>query len=264
VDAHGPAIGSGRAAEGPAVDDLYPRIELPIPIDQFHILPRNPAYKYEYRDGRAVLTPRPKFQRGVLDLRPLPREGDWDVRPLPAGEVLSLAPTFYAAFVRQQPFASLDEAAGRAAARECLRRTVAGDDGPLIPGACFQLFDRPSEGPVGAALVTLEPEAIADDPFAGGWKEGPPADAVERRLGCPHLTWIFVNAWEARRGAGTRLLAEAAGALLGLGYDRLASTFPQGNEPSVFWHWRNGFRLVPWSYYLRRAPARSERPADGP
>jgi hypothetical protein len=237
------------------VDDLYRRIELPITIDHFHTLPRNSAYKYEYFGGRAVLTPRPKFQRGVLDLRLLPKEGDWEVRPLPAGEVLSLAGAFYAAFVWQQPFASLDEDAGRAAAHECLRRTAEGDDGPLIPPACFQVFDGHFEGPVGAALVTLEPEAVADDPFAGSWKDGPPVDAVERRLGCPHLTWIFVNSWVTRRGAGTRLLAEVVEALIGLGYDRLASTFPQGNDPSVFWHWRNGFRLVPWSYYLRRVEA---------
>jgi hypothetical protein len=238
------------------VDDLYRRIELPITIDQFHTLPRNSAYKYEYFGGRAVLTPRPKFQRGVLDLRPLPKDGNWDVRPLPAAEVMALAPTFYAAFAGQQPFASLGEGAGPAAARECLRRTVEGDDGPLIPDACFQVFDRDSRGPVGAALVTLEPEAVADDPFAGTWKGDPPADAVERRLGCPHLTWIFVNHWVARRGAGTRLLADVVEALIRLGYRRLASTFPQGNDPSVFWHWRNGFRLVPWSYYVRRIEAR--------
>ena len=255
MDARAVVTGSGRGRLEPAVDRLCRRIELPITIDQFHTLPQNSAYKYEYWDGRAVLSPRPKSQRGVLDLRPLPKEGAWDVRPLPPADIRSLDRLFYSAFVRQQPFASLDAEAGRAA-REYLRRTADGEDGPLIPAACFQVFGRHPEGPVGAALVTLEPEEVADDPFAGSWKGGPPADALERRLGCPHLTWIFVNLWEARHGAGTRLLAEVVDALLGLGYDRLASTFLQGNDPSVFWHWRNGFRLVPWSNYMRKAEDR--------
>lgn len=238
------------------MDDHYRRVELPITIDQFHTLPRNSAYKYEYWDGRAVLSPRPKAQRAVLDLRPLPRAGEWDVRPLPPGEITGLDRLFYSAFARQQPFASLDEDTGRKAGRECLRRTAEGEEGPLIEAACFQVFGRHFDGPVGAALVTLEPDAVADDPFAGSWKGDPPADAVARRLGCPHLTWIFVNIWEARHGAGTRLLAEVVEALLGLGYDRLASTFEQGNDPSVFWHWRNGFRLVPWSNHMRKIEER--------
>ena len=263
MDPFGPAIGSGPVFREPNVDDLYCRVELPITIDQFHTLPRNSAYKYEYFGGRAVLTPRPKVQRAVLDLRPLPKEGAWDVRPLPPGEIGSLDRLFYSAFAGQQPFASLDEGAGRAAARECLRRTGEGDEGPLISAACFQALGDHGNGPIGAVLVTLEPTTVADDPFAGSWKEDPPADAVERRLGCPHLTWIFVNIWEARRGAGARLLAEVVDALLALGYDRLASTFEQGNDPSVFWHWRNGFRLVPWSNHVHQIEARMKQRESG-
>jgi hypothetical protein len=234
------------------MDRLYPRIELPITIEQFYTLPQNSAYKYEYWDSRAVLTPRPKQQRAVLDLGPIPKVGEWDVQPLPIAEIMGLAPLFRSAFARQQPFASLDDEACQAAAETCLQRTLDGDgDGPLIPAACFKLFGRHFDGPIGAALVTLEPDDIADNPFAGSRKDALPADALERRLGCPHLTWIFVSIWEARHGAGTRLLAEVVEALLALGYTRLASTFLQGNDSSVYWHWRNGFRLVPWSNFTR-------------
>jgi hypothetical protein len=238
------------------MDRHYKRIELPITIDQFHTLPRNSAYKYEYWDGRAVLTPRPKAQRAVLDLHPLPNEGAWDVRPLPVDEIEGLAGLFLSAHHNSQPFASLDEKAARAAALDCLRRTRAGEDGPLVPSACFQAFGRHFQGPIGAVLVTLASDDALENPFGGDWKN-PPTDALERRLGCPHLTWIFVSMWEARRGAGTRLLAEAVDALLALGYKRLASTFLQGNDSSTFWHWRNGFRLVPWSNYARIIEART-------
>ena len=36
------------------MEEHYRCIELPITIAEFHRLPRNAAYKYEYLDGRAV------------------------------------------------------------------------------------------------------------------------------------------------------------------------------------------------------------------
>ncbi len=72
---------------------------------------------------------------------------------------------------------------------------------------------------------------------------------MARRLGRPHLTWIFVHPFAAGQGAGTALLRAATRGLLALGYAELASTFLLGNESSTLWHWRNGFRLAgsPWS-----------------
>jgi hypothetical protein len=174
--------------------------------------------------------------------------------------MVGLAGLFLSAHHNSQPFASLDENAALAAAVDCLRRTRAGEDGPLVPPACFQVFGRHFQGPIGAVLVTLASEDVTENPFGGDWND-PPADALERRLGCPHLTWLFVSMWEARRGAGTGLLAEVVEVLLALGYSRLASTFLQGNDSSTLWHWRNGFRLVPWSNYMRMVEART-RPAD--
>ena len=46
----------------------YPFIKLPLTIEQFHQLPRNPAYKYEYIDGEAWLTARPKAYHALLTL----------------------------------------------------------------------------------------------------------------------------------------------------------------------------------------------------
>jgi hypothetical protein len=241
------------------MDSHYRRIELQIAIDQFHQLPRNSAYKYEYWDGRAVLSPRPKSQRAVLDMQLLPKEGPWEVRPLPVEEIEGLVGCFLSAFRNSQPFASLTPDEAQAAARDCLVRTRAGEDGPLIPSACFQVFTKHHERPIGAALVTLSSDEVLENPFGGEWKDQP-ADALHRRLGCPHLTWVFVDAWDARRGVGTRLLAEVVEALLTLGYKRLASTFLQGNDSSVFWHWRSGFRLVPWSNYVRIVEGRRAGP----
>jgi GNAT superfamily N-acetyltransferase len=227
--------------------DHYRRVELAITIDEFHRLPRNPAYKYEYFGGRAVLTPRPKLFACARDLSPV--ESDpfepVEVRPLPAADARGLAGLFARSLWPTQPYASLDDDAARAALDATLNRTLAGEDGPLIEAACFRAVGDRREGDVGGVLVTLAPPEVLTVPFAGVWKAPPPADAVEGRLGVPHLTWVFVDPWVSRRGVGSALLAAAVDALRGLGFDALASTFALDNGPSALWHWRHGFRLLP-------------------
>jgi len=243
-------------------DDHFRCIELHLPIVEFHHLPQNSAYKYEYFDGRAVLSPRPKCHHAVLDLRLLSDVELCDIRPLPPGQIVDMADLFHAAFNRTQPFASLDKDDARRAARECLDKTASGGDGPLITAACFQAFAERFDGPVGAILITLVPHDNIDNWRSHTWKEPPPPDAVERRLGCPHLTWVFVSPWEGRRGVGTALLAASVRALMELGYPQLASTFLLGNDSSTLWHWRNGFRLQPLYSALRREfAARASTPA---
>lgn len=234
----------------------YPVIELPLTVDQFHTLPRNAAYKYEYLDGRAVLTPRPKTFTGVLDLAPHPVLDEFDIRPLPAADIPSLADLFRIANAHTQPYQSLDKVRAQAAAENAIEQTATGGDGPVIEPACFRAYGDRHPDPVGAILVTLVPPDILNEPFAGVWQERPPPDAIERRLGVPHLTWVFVSWWEARRGFGTALLAHAVNALLRMGFTQMATTFALDNGPSLLWHWRNGFRLLPQMSTLHeRRPA---------
>jgi hypothetical protein len=233
-------------------DSHFHRIELRVSFKDFLRLPQNSAYKYEYFDGRAVLSPRPKCHRAVLDLRPVTDIEPYKIRLLPVDKIMGLDEVFRAAFRRTQPYAALDDAEALKAARECLEKTASGGDGPLIHSACFQAFEKHFNDPAGAILITLMPDDIVDNWRSHTWKEPPPADAVERRLGCPHLTWIFVSPWVERRGMGTALLAASVTALLKLGYSQLASTFLQGNDSSTLWHWHNGFRLQPLHSAWRR------------
>jgi GNAT superfamily N-acetyltransferase len=76
------------------------------------------------------------------------------------------------------------------------------------------------------------------------WEEPPPPDLIERGGGRPHLTWIFVVPGQSGRGLGSTLLDTAAAALLARGYRELATTMLVGNDSSLLWHWRNGFRLL--------------------
>jgi GNAT superfamily N-acetyltransferase len=124
-----------------------------------------------------------------------------------------------------------------------------GSVGQVVEPACFVADDGGRL--VGAAFVTLLPPGDPGDWDSYFWQEPPPPDCVARRQGRPHLTWIFVAPLCAGQGVGTALLAAVVGALLRLGFTQLASTFLFGNDTSMLWHWRNGFRLLPYPGSLR-------------
>ncbi len=243
-------------------DEWMQPLKLNISFAEFLALPRNNAYNYEYLDGYAYLSPRPKFYHAVLDLDAFaanpPAEPDPNVqlRAIHSEDWQTLALPFAAAFERQLPFGGLTRDERLEAVHRALERTCAGGDGPLIESASFVVLDSPDGAAVGAILVTLLPDADPSDWDSFHWREAPPADCVDRRLGRPHLTWVFVHPFCAGRGAGTALLIGAVNRLREVGYGALASTFLPTNDSSVLWHWRCGFRLVEYAGSNRRADRR--------
>jgi GNAT superfamily N-acetyltransferase len=237
------------------IDDWFSAIDLPITWQQFWQLPRNPAYKYEYFDGRGWLSPRPKSGQAVLELqdfaRPIAEMATPEkllVRPLQNADWQQLPELFAAAFHRVQPFASLTDEDRETAAKECLTQTRQGDEGPLIGEACFAAAGVADDTLIGANLVTLPPRKMAE------------------HAGLPHLTWIFVAPLFARQGVGMALLDATVQALLQRGDTALASTFLIGNESTMLWHWRAGFKLAEerWSIRAARLEARANQSMPQP
>jgi hypothetical protein len=239
-------------------DEWMPTIRLALTREQLQQLPRHAAFRYEVLNGQVFVSPRPRHYHALLDLRPVDADEGIAVRPVQPGDWEALEPVFAAAFRHVQPFGCLDEATLREAARKCLRRTATGGDGPWIEAASFVAAGPEGGPPAGAILVTLLPAGDPCDWDSYYWPGPPPEDAAARRLGRPHLTWIFVP--QAGHGTGTALLAAAVRGLLGLGYTELASTFLLGNESSMLWHWRNGFRLLPYPGSWRETQRRWQRP----
>jgi GNAT superfamily N-acetyltransferase len=235
-------------------DHWMPTIQVPMTIEQFHQLPRHPAFKYEYVAGQTWLTPRTKHYHAMLDLRPLDVTTDLALRPIGPNDFPELVRLFSAAFHVIQPYGSLDEPTRLRAAAEALERARSGGDGPWIERASFVVFQ--DRKPAGAIFITLLPLGDPCDWDSYHWAEPPPADAIVRRLGRPHLTWIFVSPLGAGQGMGTALLAAASRELLRLGYTELLSTFMLGNDSSMLWHWRNGFRLLAYPGSARRVRQR--------
>ena len=229
-------------------DQWMPTIELPLSIEQFRQLPRNPAYKYEYLGGKAYLSPRARHYHAVLDLQRSPIPDDVEIQPAKPEDLLELVPLFCGAFRSIQPYGSLDDETREEAARHALERTRNGGDGPLIEQASFIALDKHKRPgmKIGAILVTLLPDGDLSDTDSYYWRDPPPADCIKNRLGRPHLTWIFVSPLEIGQGVGTALLTASANALLDMGFTHLVTTFISGNHSSMLWHWRNGFRLLPY------------------
>jgi GNAT superfamily N-acetyltransferase len=245
-------------------DDWMPALELSLTLTQFHQLPRNPAYKYEYLDGKARLIPQPKHYHALLDLAGFPPEdgelsGATLIRPLQDDDWPGLIHPFRASLSRVQPFSSLDDGTLDLAVRESLERTRAGEDGPLLAHASFIAIDGAEQRPIGGILVTALPGGDPCDWDSYYWSGPAPADVVERRLAQPHLTWIFVTPLRAGRGIGSALLAASALALHAEGYSHLWSTFLNGNDSTILWHWRNGFRLLSHPNSYRRVTVAEQR-----
>jgi GNAT superfamily N-acetyltransferase len=228
-------------------DEWMPSLRLPLSRREFQELPRHPAYKYEYLDGRAFLSPWPRHRHARLDLASV---ADTDISPycrrtLAEDDEARLVDLFAAAFFQVQPFGSLDELTLVRAARQCLKRTFTGGDGPLVPAASFIAHAPDQDRPLGATLITLLPGGDAARREAYEWREPPPSDLWSTGGGQPHLTWVFVSPFDKGQGIGTALLAASARVLREHGYTDLWTTFLVGNDSSTFWHWRNGFEIVP-------------------
>jgi ribosomal protein S18 acetylase RimI-like enzyme len=238
-------------------DEWLSGLKLPLTAAQFQQLPRNPAFKYEYLNGRAYLTPRPRHYHAVLELKPTPSappEGAGagiEIRCVTAADFPALEVLFTAAFHRVQPFSGLDDKILAEAAHQCLAKARTGGDGVWVEQASFVAFTRDQEHAVGAILITLLPDGDPCDGNSYYWIEPPPADLLERGLGRAHLTWVFVSPLHSGQGIGTALLAAAANKLHALGYHQLLSTFLLGNDLSMLWHWRNGFQVLPYPYSFR-------------
>ena len=137
-------------------DEWMPVIKLALSREQFHQLPRNAAYKYEYINGQAYLTPRPKHYHALLDLRSFLKDAPADaleptaLRQARVEDFTALVPLFAAAFQRIQPFGSLEHDKRQEAARQALERVRTGGDGPWIERASFVALEPESGRPLGA------------------------------------------------------------------------------------------------------------------
>lgn len=232
------------------LNDWFTDLSFVTDWEAFRKLPRHPAYRYEFKDGRCWISGRPVFYHAKGDLNCLlestsgQRENPWVISPIEHADWSELVHLFANAFSRSVPFIHLTEEKQLAAAKALLQRTQNGEDGPLVDDASYVIRNPQSHEPLGAFLVTLVPSSDFMHFEPEPWSQQPPVDAVEIGWGRPHLTWIFIDPHVARQGLGEALLRSSAPRLCDLGYETLVSTFLSGNQASTLWHWKMGFQLL--------------------
>jgi len=239
------------------LNDFFQSLNFEFPWERFVALPRHPAYRYQYREGKASISGNPRYYHCVLPLNeqttarkePAGKSvscffSEFDLRRLHESDWKQFSPLFAAAFQQPPPLLQLTEAQRLSAAQALLERTRTGGDGPIVPEASWVFEDRDTGELLAAILITLVPVGDVSDFTHHSWAQAAPPNALETGWGQPHLTWIFVSPHKQRRSLGSLLLREAASALLRMGYPELVSTFLLGDHASMLWHWRNGFQLA--------------------
>ena len=220
----------------PTVDHYVTPLKLPMSIDLFWRWPHLAAYKADYRDGQAELTYRPRLRMARLPIAGRVERNVPGVTIAPLDVVHAhdaLARLFMAAFARVPPLDTMAATTRRHAADAAMRHTAGGGDGELCRPACIAATDSATDAIVAAAIVTTI-RLRADE-----WPDPQlPASLF-------NLTWLFVAPQWQRRQVGSAMLDRIAKVLADSGAEWLVSHILEDNVPSVMFHWRNGFELVP-------------------
>src|SRR3954463_358281 len=109
-------------------DEWMPFLKLPLTLEQFKQLPRNAAYKYEYIDGLAYLSPRARHYHALLDLQRFELNEETGIQCVEVADLKALAGLLAAASGGIQPYGGLDDRPRREAAQQALERVRAGGD----------------------------------------------------------------------------------------------------------------------------------------
>lgn len=188
-----------------------------MPFGDWERIPRHPDWKYEYWDGAAQLSFRP---RGL------------HVRRATAHPLNS----------ERHTGRLFDASRDTAAVRAFLREVWSAED------PCVTFDDQTAQRWLSDTLdesfrrLTATGGAIVEEDAAITGTllvERPHRDAD-----APWLTWLSVRSGHRCDGVATALLATVLPALHAVGVTQVDSFVSPANRASVSWHWRHGFELV--------------------
>lgn len=195
-------------------------MKLPMSMDDFHRVPRHPDWKWEYWDGAAQLSYRPRTIELTLDTAAAVRvTRQHDVRLVDTTRDQERLRTFLADVWRtEDPCRTFDEQT----TDEWLRYGL---------DTSFTRLDEPA-GILVEAGAELVGAVVTERPY--------PRDEIQ--VLC--LGWLTVRSGYRCDGVATAMLAAVVEVLRTAGVQQLRSGVSVGNRPSLYWHWRNGFQAV--------------------
>jgi len=180
----------------------------------FERMPRRLGWQQEYYDGKAHIEPYRVFVPLVLDLRPRKVSRRAGMRSLLPADAPELDSAFLDAFAGAPEYATYPARRFRNTGSDYLERFFGNDEGAWSP----------------ASLVAAVGRRIVAAAF------------IKQRPSGPLLDCLLVRAEHQRHGWGTALVARAVTDLCQRGERELHSYALLGNQPSLAWHLRFGFR----------------------
>jgi len=185
-------------------------------VEEYHLLPGDPAWKVEYIDGEAVWEPRHNVVTLIVPVTVRAAQAPCLIRPVQEGDRAALEAGYAGAFADTiDLYGYSPEAMTRSAARDV--------------GAAYQ------EDPAirAASHVALAGEDLIGSALVARFETG------------PHLDVLFVRACWRRGGVARALVAAMVNALYAQGEMALSSFHHIGNQASAAWHRSAGFMEIP-------------------
>lgn len=206
---------------------------LTMTIDEFHLMAREPGWKYEYWDGQAHISPAHRSVSTSLDIEPRPCRSPCRIRPAESSYEPAMIAAFVAAFRDTIDFCDWEETRIADSARDNVTGFFSGERGKPHPASRLALVADPEveqESVVGAALI------------------------AETKHESVRLDLLFVVPERRRMGVATALVSAILEQLYESGHRTLKSRYNLGNRESRAWHRAFGFvddsdLLLAESYY---------------
>jgi GNAT superfamily N-acetyltransferase len=187
-------------------------------VDEYHLLEMKPGWRYEYWDGKAHITPSPRYAITTLTVEPRPVERSVKLRAVKRSDEEQLTEVFYEAFKDTSEYCDWEEDDIYQSAVEGIQSYYSGKRG------------RPHT----ASYVAVIPDENSKEKIAG-------AALLVQGIGHPFLDILFIHPAYQQRGLATLLVSAAVNRLHKMGVKRLSSAYRLCNETSARWHRRFGF-----------------------
>jgi ribosomal protein S18 acetylase RimI-like enzyme len=185
--------------------------------------PRQMGWKYEYRDGKALIFPAKVFVPFEIELTESTADDNPSIRAVTPGDLPALRKGFHEAFRTVPEYAHCSNAEYSLEVEKYFQDYFHSLRGEPMSASCAVFTDSEL---IGAAIIVR--------------------NELRTLLDC-----LFVRPKFARNGWAATLVTWAASALFRAGVTRLRSYAMQANEPSLRWHERFGFREVSDVYVAR-------------
>ena len=193
---------------------------VPMSFEEFELLPVEPGWKSEYRDGKAHVTPSEHVAFARVTVSPAPVNSPLPMNGVTPEDQGVLLTCFATAFQDTIEYCDSDPAHTSDSGRKLMREYFGGKRGSALQASKMAWF-HPRQGGdrqvAGAALI------------------------VGHKDNSALLDLLFVHPDYRGQGLASALVQGAINHLAHLGKDPLFSRYHLGNLPSRTWHQRFGF-----------------------